>query len=206
MQNQKIIHDLKCPSCGSDAATTYTRAPDSGFLYTCRYTHDGDGQCTWTANPAKGANAPTGWSTEGVTTNLVDPLLKIMRALPDVWLEHGVIEYQLRLDYPDLFAQHVADRGHVLTGAVQATASSVRFATGLLRLERLGTVEHKLGPATGAWSYNAEVGYWALTPIPASEASLTWAQRCADISRDPNWTDADRADVQSLIAGLQPAE
>jgi hypothetical protein len=91
------------------------------------------------ADPLKGGDARTGWTTEGITTNLVDPFLEILRGLPPTWIEYGVIEYQLFLDYPDLFAQHVAERGHVITGQWQATASSVRFPTALQRLERVGT-------------------------------------------------------------------
>jgi hypothetical protein len=197
----KVVHDLHCPRCGNDASTTYTKAPDSGYLYTCylSYAHDGEGSVTWTANPLKGANAPTGWTTEGVTTNLVDPLLTIMQAFPPVWLEHGVIEYQLRLDRPDLFGQHVADRGHYLTGATQATASSVRFAAALLRLERLETVAHRMAPATGAWAYNQEVGYWALAPVPNDDAILTWADRCVQLGRSPDWDEGDREAVAELV-------
>lgn len=195
-----------CPTCGSDVATTWIKAPDgAGYVYTCfaSYAHDKEGQISWVADPLKGGDAPTGWTTEGITTNLVDPILEILKGLPPTWIEYGVIEYQLFLDYPDLFAQHVAERGHVITGQWQATASSVRFPTALQRLERIGAVTHKFDTATGEWGYNQEVSYWALVPEPESGASpLTWAQRAVDLGRvvADEWSDEDRTAIQALVA------
>lgn len=208
MAKQSVSHvkASECPKCFSNAATTWIKAPDGfGYVYTCfaSYAHDGEGQVSWVANPLKGGDAPTGLTTEGITTNLVDPFLEILRSLPPTWIEYGVIEYQLFLDFPHLFAQHVAERGHVITGQWQATASSVRFPTALQRLERIGAVSHKFAAATGEWAYDQEVSYWALLPEPESGATpLTWAQRAIDLGRTPNqkWSDEDRKAVESLVA------
>jgi hypothetical protein len=197
----KSDFDKTCPRCDKDAATTWTRSPDGGYLLTCyaAYAHGGDGLVTWTAYPTKGTNAPTGAETEGVTTNLVDPLLTILQSLPDAWIEYGVIEYELRLRHPELFGQHVAERGHYLTGSGQATASSVRFSTALVRLFRRDIVDHRRGPATGAWKYNGEVEYWTLRPVTDGALTLTWADYAENtLRRTADWTDEDRAAVAAL--------
>jgi hypothetical protein len=102
--------------------------------------------------------------------------------------------------YPAVFGRHVAERGHYLTRTGQITASGTRFAAGLLRLERLEIVTHKLGPATGGWDYNGEVGYWALLPAPGGTDTLSWEQRCGELGRDPGWGSEDFAEVKKLAA------
>lgn len=202
MSNAKLTLDATCPTCGSDAATTWTASPDGGFVLTCfaAYAHEGAGIASWTAYPKKGVNAPTGAETEGVTTNLVDPLLKILQSLPNAWIEYGVIEYEVRLQYPELFAQHVAERGHYLTGSGQATASSVRFSTALVRLWRKEIVDHVRRPATGAWHYNGEVEYWTLMPVTVGAPELTWSDYARNtLHRDEGWTDEDKAIVKAMV-------
>lgn len=191
---------MDCPKCGHDEAVTYLTAPDGGHLYTCHYTHEGQDNWQWLVDPKKPDAPAVGWAPTGVTADLVAPLENIMRSLPHMWLEHGVIEYELRLQYPAVFGKHVAERGHRLTTAGQVTASGTRFAAGLLRLERLDIVIHRTGTATGGWDYNGEVGYWALRPAPAVEDTMTWVQRCAELGRDPGWGSADYAEVQELAA------
>ncbi|HEV7650333.1 MAG TPA: hypothetical protein VGP26_19470 [Actinophytocola sp.] len=48
----------------------------------------------------------------------------------------------------------------------------------------------RYGPATGAWSHNERVTYWAREPVP--DGSLTWVDYCARLGRSPEWTDDDR--------------
>jgi hypothetical protein len=88
---------------------------------------------------------------------------------PEPLLEYGIVEYRLRQRFPRLFQEHVAERGHVLTGATLATASSVRFGVGLGRLAADGQLVSVYGPATGAWKYNGEVTYWATPKAPTQE-------------------------------------
>jgi hypothetical protein len=107
------------------------------------------------------------------------------------YVEYGVVEYRFRQRYPDLFRAHVHDRGHVLTGKQVATASGVRFGVALGRLARAGELISRYGPATGAWSYNGQVTYWARPPEPAGPP-LTWAAFCARLGRSAEWTEEDR--------------
>jgi hypothetical protein len=127
-----------------------------------------------------------------VTVELVDPFEQILRSLPHALVEYGVLEYRLRLDYPDLFASHVAARGHYLTGSGQATASSVRFAAALLRLDRAGVLTYEMRPATGAWRYNDKVSYWALMPRPRPRPTerppTSYNAGRSDRWKRPRWT------------------
>lgn len=171
------------------------------MLYTCWFTHGDDGHISW-----EGTKGGIAISSDGVTAELVDPFERILRKLPHALIEYGVLEYRLRLDFPDLFASHVAARGHhVISTGQAATASSVRFTAALLRLQRAGTVAYEMRPATGAWSYNAKVSYWALIPPPPAGATLTWADYCAQLGRDPHWTAEDRDAVTAMAAAAAPA-
>jgi hypothetical protein len=192
---------MDCPRGHSDAGVTYISAPDGGKLYTCWFSHDGEGSISWQVS----GKTASGISTAGVTAELADPFEQILRSLPHSLIEYGVLEYRLRLDFPDLFASHVAARGHILTGAGQATASSVRFSAALLRLDRAGIVRYEMRAATGAWDYNDKVGYWALLPNPEIGAILTWAEYCAELGRPATWTDKDRAEVQAMATAAKPA-
>ena len=53
------VMNLNCPRCGSDAAVTWTTAPD-GTHYTCRFSHGGEGPVSWTVptTPRPGARTP----------------------------------------------------------------------------------------------------------------------------------------------------
>ena len=188
------------PKCFSADDVSYVKAPDAGFLYTCSKIkgHDPTGDWSWIADPKDPGSSDGGWSGEGITSDLMDPLEQIIRALPSMWIEYGVLEYELRVQHPDLFGRHVADRGHGLLAPSRATASSVRFATALVRLERAGIVRSRLGPATGAWNYLSQVSYWALEPVDVGAQSLTWEARCSDLGRNPNWTEEDRVSVAAL--------
>jgi hypothetical protein len=181
---------------------TSIAAPSGGLLYTCWFTHGGEGNVSW-----QGSGGHVAISSDGVTAELVNPFEQILRSLPHALIEYGVLEYRLREEYPDLFAAHVAARGHVLTGvgAGNATASSVRFAVALMRLERAGIVSYQMRLATGAWSYNDKVSFWALNPPPPVGAIVTWAEFCADIGRDPEWTEKDRTQVAKMAAAATPA-
>jgi hypothetical protein len=191
----------ECPRCGRDAAVTSITAPGGGQLYTCWFSHEGEGHISWQT----ASTSETTISSDGVTAELVDPFEQILRSLPHVLVEYGVLEYRLRLDYPEFFASHVAARGHYLTGSGQATASSVRFAAALLRLDRAGVVTYEMRRATGAWSYNDKVSYWALMPRPPVGAVLTWAAYCEQIGRSADWTDDDKAVVAAMAANAKPA-
>jgi hypothetical protein len=170
---------MNCTKCFTADDVTYIHAPEGGYLYTCTNTgkHDGAGVWVWPYDPAPskaGKTAQAGQAGQAgkgegqaKTDDLIEPLTTILAALPTgVFHEHGILEYELRLQYPELFGRHVAENGHVLLEPAQGTASGTRFAAAMMRLERTGSATHVRRPATGAWAYNSGVSYWALTPTP----------------------------------------
>lgn len=192
---------ITCPCCFSADDVSFTKAPEAGFLYTCRNVrrHDPVGEWRWIADPEDPTSAE--WiGADGVTSDLMDPLEQILRRLPAMWFEYGVLEYELRTGYPELFGRHVADRGHGIIAPTRATASSSRFAIALVRLERAGIVRERVGPATGAWRYLTTVSHWALEPVTTGAPTMSWEQRATDLGRNPDWTDDDRDAVRQLAA------
>lgn len=220
-----------CPTCGGNSAVTATRTGDQ-ITYRCAatYAHDDRAPRFWTvpavkpratrtpgtrtatprtASPRSTSTRPAAAvKTAPVTTaaELTAPLLAVLETLPTAWIEHGVIEYRLRMDRPDLFGRHIADAGHVLlrAGATNGTtASGLRFATALLRLEREGAVTHYNAAPTGAaWAQDKLVGYWARRPKPPRDEVVTWEGYAVETlgRTDGDWTDQDRTEVAELAA------
>ncbi len=178
-----------CPACFSADDVSYQRLPDQQVAYYCVRKHEDGKPREWVRPLDTTTNS---WSAaEGVTDELLEPMLSCVSP-DDPLLEFGVVEYRFRQRYPDLFRAHVAERGHVLVGRTQTTASAVRFGVALGRLARAGDLAYIYGPATGAWSYNGRVAYWSRPPAEG-RAILSWEQFCISDGRPAEWTDEDRA-------------
>lgn len=176
---------VTCPKCFSADDVSYRRMPDQMVEYVCAGDH---GEHVWIASQSAAS-----WTTdavEGVTDELMEPLLQCV-VVGEPFVEYGIVEHRLMLARPDLFAAHVRDRGHVMLAPGVATASSVRFAAALGWLARTGELVSRYGPATGAWSYNTQVTYWARPPAPTGD--LSWSAYCVERGRPDTWTDRDRA-------------
>ncbi|MFC5138414.1 hypothetical protein ACFPK1_09250 [Actinomycetospora rhizophila] len=180
-----------CPSCFRADDVRWSRLPEQMVSYVCDDPHGGAGPRTWTA--VAGSRRPTETDTAGVTDELLEPLFRCVRD-GDPFVEYGVVEYRLRQEHPDLFLSHVTDRGHAILGHRQATASSVRFAAALGRLADRQALLKRPGPATGAWSRNERVTYWARPPAPDGPP-VTWASFCESIGRSADWTADDVAEL-----------
>ncbi len=179
---------VTCEKCFSADDVSLAPLPDRMVLYTCSASHGGDGPHTFLRSRQQ-LSAPTEEGPGGLTDDLLDPLLSCIES-GEPLLEYGIVEYRLRQGYPRLFREHVAERGHFLTGATVATASSVRFGVALGRLAASGQLVSVYGPATGAWKYNGQVTYWARPPKPVRR--MMWVEYCAEIGRSSEWQDADR--------------
>ena len=192
---------ITCPKCSDDYDVTYTRNPDGGFLYTCTNArkHLSGAVYEWIADP-KDPTVVLGSSEDGVTTELMDPFEQIVRELPRAWIEYGVLEYELRLQYPAVFGTHVREAGHRILAPAKSTASSARFSIALSRLKREGRIGLQWEKGTGAWRYNDTISFWALEPVEIGMPTLTWEQYAIDAGRDPEWTDEDKAAVAKLAA------
>lgn len=100
------------------------------------------------------------------------------------WVEYGVVEATYAEMNPADFARLVARYGHTSLEATRYSASSFLAAT-LGRLSRSGEVLFSYGPATGRWSYNGRISWWAVPPPPPKESRLSWADLGRDMSYVP---------------------
>ena len=64
--------------------------------------------------------------------------------------------------------------GHSAVKRAQYTASAFLAKT-LGDLSRSGDVLFHEGPATGRWSYNGKISWWALAPKPHWSPGTSWA-------------------------------
>jgi hypothetical protein len=92
---------------------------------------------------------------------------------PGRWVEYGVVEAAYASANPHDFARLVERYSHTAIAPTQYSASAFIAAT-LGRLSRTGHVLFHAGPATGRWSYNGKISWWALPPEPAWEARTSW--------------------------------
>jgi hypothetical protein len=108
----------------------------------------------------------------------------------DPFVEYAVVEHRFADANPRLYADLVGRYGHTALGPRRFTVSSL-LAGALSLLVRDGGVARDSGPATGRWSYNGQVSYWALPP--ASEApSTSWVNYAMDRGIDAEtWPPTD---------------
>lgn len=185
-----------CPLCFTADDVTARRAPGGMVEYACDGDHAPSGPHRW-SGPLADVTVGGPGAPDGVTDELLDPLLRCVRA-GEPFVEYGVVEYRLRQERPDLFVAHVREAGHTMLAPAVATASSVRFGVALSRLERAGDLLSVAGAATGAWRYNGTVRYWARPPAPTGRVS--WVNFCAHEGRPAEWSDEDRDAVRRMIA------
>lgn len=150
---------VTCPRCFQADDVSYQRLPDHVIMYHCTNRHQDGEPHDWLVTREESAPMTLA-AVDGVVGDLLEPLLACLEP-GEPFVEFGVVEYRLRQRDLDLFRRHVAERGHVLLGTRRVTASAVRFGVALGMLARAGEIVGRLGRATGAWSYNARVNYWA---------------------------------------------
>ncbi len=174
------------------------RLPDGLVRYTCADARQHDGHVYVWELSARQATGTAGTAAEGVTDELLDPLMRCIGA-HEPFLEYGIVEYRLSKVRPDLYAAHIREQGHVMLEPSSVTATNSRFSLALVRLRSEGQLVSITGPATGAWSYNGQVSYWARPGAPGRK-SLTWEDFCLSEGREPMWTAADRATARGEAA------
>lgn len=173
-----------CPACFSADEVTQVRSIDGLWTFTCDY----------------GSKHPDGLPRVWDASNEVDvaeddvrqslsPYLSPLRAcvLPDEpYVEYGIVEWRFRTLAPVLFAGLVAEHGHKrLNPIASKKTTSAYLAQGLGLLAADGELVRLYGPATGTWSYNGQVTYWAIAPGPRTTARLSWRQFAQDRGLDP---------------------
>jgi hypothetical protein len=174
-----------CPRCFSADEVTQQRGVDGLWTFTCDYRskHEERQQYVWDAS-----NDPDG-REEDVRRSLtpyLDPLHACLIA-GEPFVEYGVVEWRLRSGAPALFSELVAEHGHRRLNPIpsdKTTSAYLAQALGLLAAD--GKLVRLYGTATGAWSYNGTVTYWALAPGPAATSRLSWKTYAVEHGLDPD--------------------
>jgi hypothetical protein len=139
------------------------------------------------------------WIWQGTATDTVDEEatggkmgeLGLYEDLPrclvtgEPYVEYGVVEYRYCTLRPNVYAQLIQDYSHTRLGPKEYTASAF-IASALGRLADRGEVLYQEDKATGYWSYNGILSYWALPPGPEeSGARLTYKEFAIGKGLDP---------------------
>jgi hypothetical protein len=103
-------------------------------------------------------------------------------------VEYGVVEHRYKELNPACYRALVARYSHTSLGPKNYTASS--FIAGALgRLLKRGELEAIFATATGYWSYNGTISYWALPGSSPESTPLTWEAFARGRGIDPSaWT------------------
>lgn len=102
------------------------------------------------------------------------------------WIEYGILERRFREEHPGAFAAVLDRYPHREHGHHGYTASMyIAMILGALRDRGSVMSMGKPGPATGYWSYNGSVHYWARPPGPPTDDMLTYAEWAQSTGRDP---------------------
>lgn len=192
---------ITCPKCFDDYGVLPREPnPDGGYFYTCtnKKKHDPVGDYEWIQDPQDPTLVAHGSSDVGATSDLLNPFESIINGLPEAWYEYGVLDYELRLQYPDLFGRHVHDAGHrAMQSGLRSTASSTHFRPALTQLARRGVLQRRFAAATGAWA-GGQISYWARASASAGTSTVTWQVYCEKLGRTAEWTQADRDEIANL--------
>lgn len=150
--------------------------PETGYVFTCEIS---------TGHPAPGPYVffglpePSTASGQGGLAGELDldvRLPEIVEALTalhgDLWFEYGVIEHAYALAYPDDWAMLVEKYGHTALAAARYTASS--FLGAALGRQGAGALRFAWKKATGHWSYNSRVGWYAVPGDQPPTGDYSW--------------------------------
>jgi hypothetical protein len=154
----------------------------------------------WEFTCASGSShvEPYRWQTTAAKERLDDVLLTgkseelgLYDDLPaclaagEPWVEYGVVEYRYSKRRPTTYERLLRDYGHTRIAHKPYTASAF-IAAALGRLSDAGVVALQFGPATGYWSYNGTISYWALPPAPPTDALISWKDWATAAGLDPD--------------------
>jgi hypothetical protein len=148
---------------------------DQSLVFTCTRSqgHPQPGQHTWLQMPEpEELPGIDGYAAE---LGLAVELPAAIDQYRGSWIEYGVVEQAYALRCPVDFAEIVLRYGHTAIAPKKYTASA--FLAGVLgTLSRRASVLYHPGPATGHWSYNGTISWWAIAPEPVWASSrLSWA-------------------------------
>jgi hypothetical protein len=172
-----------CPLCTRDDLISVQPLGPGVWQYTCLNKKHPGGSFGWQATAAETLyEPPTDDKAAGL--GMYDDLpLCLVPGEP--FVEYGVVEHRFSQLRPEVYEQLIRDYSHTRLGPKHFTAS-VFIALALGRLAKHGDLLYRVGPATGYWSYNETISYWALPPGPdTDDRRLSWEQFANHEGLDP---------------------
>ncbi len=173
-----------CPLCSRDDRIEIEAIGPALWRYTCWNDRHPRGAYVWQATATERVNQP---AMEGKTAEL-----GLYEDLPrclvqgEAYVEYGVVEHRYGELRPQVYQRLIADYSHTRIERNKPYTASVFIALALGRLADLGDVLYRVGPATGYWTYNEVISYWALPPGPEdADNPVTWERFCELNGLDP---------------------
>jgi hypothetical protein len=164
-----------CPLCGTDDRVEVIGMREGKWLFRCAREKKHLVPYSWSSSdlaPDENASEPGVMEEFGLFDDLPHCLEKGAG-----FVEYGMVEHRFRMLRPDTFATLVKTYGHRAIQAGRPYTTSSFLASALRILANRGELELRWGPATGFWSYDGTVSYWALTPV-TRDATYSWSSYC----------------------------
>ncbi len=152
-----------CPfHADEDVRGVATGYGDGSLTFSCtRRGHPLDGPHTWLRVPV--VEAGPGGRGLAAELGLATELPAAVKTFAGHWVEYGLVERAYATRRPADFAHLVSRFGHTALMDKRNTASA--FLAGYLAsLAKRGNILYHDGPATGRWSYNSKISWWAVPP------------------------------------------
>jgi hypothetical protein len=184
----KIPSKQVCPLCLRDDTVTPLGVKEGRWLFRCSNSRRHPKQPTyeWTSTDAAVLDDD---SDPGVMEefDLFSDLPHCLAA-GEPFVEYGIVEFRYKALRPQTYRAIVDRYGHRALEVGRRYTASILLASACRLLASNEELELRWGEATGFWSYNEVVSYWALAPA-ASEQMLTWADFATSNGLDAStWT------------------
>ncbi|MGY1703548.1 hypothetical protein ACI79C_03165 [Geodermatophilus sp. SYSU D00697] len=179
-----------CPfHADEDVRGVPTGYGDGSLVFACTQRgHPLGGPHTWLRVPE--VEAGSGGSGLAAELGLSTELPAALKTFAGRWVEYGLVERAYAGRRPTDFARLVNRFGHTALADKGNTASA--FLAGYLAtMAKRGDILYHDGPATGRWSYNSKISWWAVGPPPHWEDDrLSWVDAGCAVDYVPG-VDAD---------------
>lgn len=161
---------MVCPLCGHDDGVVREAVGPGVWRYTCSGGRSHSDPMVWERDAA-GAELPQ-WGGITAELGLYDDLPLCLIA-GEPFVEYGIVEHRYSELRPEVFRQLVERYGHTRIAPANFTATSF-IALALWRLVEAGVIVQHPGLATGHWTYNGKMFYYALPQGRDDGALLSW--------------------------------
>lgn len=161
-----------CPICAIDDFVTTTPLGPGFFEFVCSRAERHPSGQPWVWQGVSGGS-PLALEGQGPVpiTDVREALLECVYA-GDPWIEYGIVEQRYAETAAQDFEILREEYGHRILGPKKSPNFTVSAYLGraLGDLRETGHLAHMTGKATGVWSYNGSISYWAKPPPGPSKA------------------------------------